>query len=126
MSDTTIIHRPRVIVELKPDGTLVLEQYLDGQRQQMPLPLGFELFEIREALRAQVRRHESAQERKARAKEEAETRRHSQVWRYVAENHGIGFANRTINGVASSKMHAKVDEKAKKPSPTLKEALSLL
>ena len=129
MSDTTpppAQPKPRIIVELQPDGSLVMESYVDGNRKRLELQLGFEAFEIKEELRTIARRNLAQAERKAAAKREMENKRHSQVWRYVAENHGVGFANRTVNGTKSSKLHAKVDEKPQKANPTVKEMLALL
>jgi hypothetical protein len=125
---TTPAPKPRVIVELQPDGTLVMEYYTNGQRSRDTLTLGFEAFEIKDQLRNQAQHLATAAERKAAALAEAASRRHNQAWRYVATNHGIEFANRTVNGVNSSKLNARVDAKPK-PSdnqPTIKQMLDLL
>lgn len=126
MSETKTTPRPRIIVELQTDGTLIAECYLNGSRLRENLNRGFELFEIKEMLVRIDNNIKSAAERKAEALAEKEKARHGTVWRYVAENHGVGFANRTVNGVNSLKRNAKVEAKAKKPNPELKEMLSLL
>lgn len=126
MSDNKIQSLPRVIIELQADGTLMVESYVNGMRSKLPLTFGFEAFEIREAL-AHIKRQRAAyaqqQAEKALAAEKA---RHGQVWRYVAENHGIGFANRTVNGVKSLKRNAKVSQKEKPTSSTVKAMIDLI
>jgi hypothetical protein len=103
-----------------------MEYYTNGQRTRETLTLGFEAFEIKEQLRIQAKNHASAAERKAAQLEEQANRRHNQAWRYVATNHGIEFANRTVNGTNSSKINARKDATEPKPQPSIQDMLSLL
>lgn len=122
---------PRVIIELQVDGSLMVESYVNGMRSKLPLNFGFEAFEIREAL-AHIKRQRAEYAKQQIEKAEAAAKaRHGQVWRYVAEGHGIGFANRTVNGVSSLKRNAKVNtnisgEKKKPISAEIKDMLDLL
>jgi hypothetical protein len=119
--------KPRLIVEQQDDGTLVLELYINGSRSRRNVTFGFEAFEIKEALAEQKRSIEAQAARKAQELELAAQRRHSQVWSYVAQNHGVGFANKTVNGVSSLKLRARVDGKpTASDQPTLKQMLDLI
>lgn len=117
---------PRVIIELQPDGSLMVESYVNGSRTKLPLTFGFEAFEIREALAHIKRQRAEYAKLQAEKAVAAEKARHGQVWRYVAENHGIGFANRTVNGVKSLKRNAKVEQKQKQPSASVKAMIDLI
>jgi hypothetical protein len=117
---------PRVVIEQQPDGSLVMESYINGARHRELINKGFEAFEIREALAVQASAIIAAQERKLAQLAEETRNLHNRVWRTTAERHGIGFANRTVNGVASLKQNAKKDEKTKPDQPTIKELLSLI
>lgn len=118
--------KPRVIVEQQPDGTLVCEYYINGARSRDVLNLGFEAFEIKEALRTQAKAIAKQIERELEKKREEEHNRHNRVWQGVARNHGIGFANRTVNGINSLKLNAKVNEKEKPVQITAKQMIDLL
>jgi hypothetical protein len=100
---------PRIIVEQQPDGSLIAEFYINGARTRQTLTFGFESFEIKEALGEQARANAAAAAREAAREAQAERERHNRVWNYVASSHGIGFANRTVNGTSSLKRNARVD-----------------
>lgn len=104
-----------------------MESYINGARHREVLNKGFEAFEIREALGVQARAIIAAQERKIAALEAEAKGRHNQVWRTTAERHGIGFANRTINGNAMGQNTRPKEKPQGKPEQqTIKELLSLL
>jgi hypothetical protein len=100
---------PRIIVEQQPDGSIVAEFYINGARSRQTLTLGFEAFEIKAALADQARANAAAAAREAERAQAQERERHNRVWNYVASSHGIGFANRTVNGTSSLKRNARVD-----------------
>ena len=91
------VAKPRIIVELMPDGTYAIEQYLNGSRRRT---LCADFYDIRNALAEQRAFDESAAERKAQRKAEEERALHRKIWYQTAAAHGEGFANRTINGGA--------------------------
>jgi hypothetical protein len=97
MSDHTP-PKPRLIVEQQSDGTLTIEYYINGARSKETLNRGFELYDIVEALAMQRNAMQRQAEAKAERDAHAERQRHRQVWQYVAENHGVGFANKTVGG----------------------------
>ena len=126
MAESNAKPKPRLIVEQQDDGTLVIEIYVNGSRSRRTVTFGFEAFEIKEALAEQKRAIDAQAARKARELEEAAQRRHNQVWSYVAQNHGVGFANKTVNGVNSLAQRARVDQKERPEQPTLKAMLDLI
>ena len=126
MSEKQPIPKPRVIIEQQPDGSLIMESYINGSRKRIELQLGFEAFEIKDELRTQAKAIASYAERERERIAEAANKRHNQAWRYVATNHGVEFANRTVNGVKSNKLNAKVNAKEKPEQQSIKEMLALL
>jgi hypothetical protein len=127
---------PRVIIELNSDGTYKLESYVNGSRRQNSLTVGGEWFEIKEELKELLAVRQAADARKAERIAEAEASRHRQVWGSVAHKHGIGFANRVVNGIPNGETKAfgrymLPDDAAKpkkeaKPPVDLQELISLL
>lgn len=99
-SNNALIAKPRIIIEAQPDGSLVLESYINGQRSRELLTRGFEMIAIKDELARQARAIENAAEEKRLRQEREEASRHRRVWTGVAENHGIGFANRTVGQIA--------------------------
>lgn len=90
--------RPRIILELAPDGTLIAENYINGQRTRQALLRGWELDDIRTILTMQNWAMAEEVKRKAAAAEAADIARHRRVWQTSAatRGQGIDFANRVI------------------------------
>lgn len=102
---------PRVIIELQPDGSMILEQYINGARSRDQV---WSIEGIKWALDIQ-QRSIMAQAERNEAKRLAEIEsRHNRVYKWTAESHGVQFANRVINGKSSTKLRARVDEPKKK------------
>jgi len=105
MSDTTLRpFLPRLVLEQQPDGSLIIESYLNGMRHREVLDKGFELYTMLENLAEQKRAIESKEERARLRREQEEKSRHRRVWTGVAygtdtsRGHGAAFADKTING----------------------------
>ena len=119
--------QPRVCIDLLPDGSLRLDYSIGPYRHQEILNKGWEMSTIMEALQAQASANAKQREDAANHEKQLEAERRRRNWRNTAINHGIEFANKTINGVNSSKQHARVDEKTKSQVKAEKEQfLSLL
>jgi hypothetical protein len=56
--------KARVIIELQPDGTLVMETYTNGMRERTALQVGYEMHEMQEALSRKQREIDTSAERK--------------------------------------------------------------
>lgn len=97
--------RPRVVVEQQPDGTFVVESYINGARHREPCDAGHDLLYV---LRTEIDRQTRLIADKAEAaqlrKERAEDALHRKVWRIAAATPGQGkqFANRTIGPLNTS------------------------
>lgn len=98
--------RPRIIIEMQDDGTLVIESYTNGQRSREVTYRGFEMVAIREELDRQRRQIDNAAEEKRLRLEREEAARHRRVWNQTAFGHannsrgfGIAFANKTIGPI---------------------------
>jgi hypothetical protein len=123
---------PRVIVELAPDGTWIIEHYINGARSRIHVPRGMEAIEVRDCLAEQRRDIErqaaAAAERKARE----EASRHSRVYNTARVDHGTYFADRFIgkgnippsgaaNGTASSAERKAKETARQRRNAALKE-----
>jgi len=98
----------RIVVEMSPavdaNGRriLVLEYYINGARTRHAIPAGLEMIEIAQALRDVEAAHAAERERKARSAALADAALHRRVFRRTAEDHGLGFAKRTIGNAPAS------------------------
>ena len=88
----------RVVIELNANGSITMESYKNGQRQQLTLSRGQEWWEILDELAMQKRQAIAQAERKAEAEAKAGRMRHNRVWTDAAQKFGTGFAARTIKG----------------------------
>ncbi len=97
-SVTSEIARPRLVMEMQDDGTIVAEIYLNGQRQRVALTRGMEGMQARELLSRVVNDRQRQAERALAKREAEELSRHRRVWTHCAEapGQGVGFANRVI------------------------------
>lgn len=135
MSDpvsTEIAKRIRIILELGPDGSVTIEQYINGSRYREKVPPGFERQYALDALARQKRDIDAEAERKAEKLDAEEKRRHRNVYWTTRFNHGEAFANKTVGNLPATAATAKQARAAKAfPSPgkanlTFAEALDLL
>ena len=96
--------RSRCILELLPDGTIVMETYANGARCQEILDRGFEMPYIRMTLRAQQERIAADIARKAELREASANALHSRVYWHAANAKGQGreFADRVIGRPAQA------------------------
>lgn len=108
--------KPRIILEMQPDGTLIVESYTNGARSRETLYRGFEMVAIMDELNRQKTLIESAAERKAVEQERREAALHRRVWHGVAggtstsRGHGVAFANKTVGPLSRT-------PKEPKPAP---------
>lgn len=89
--------RPRVIIELQPDGTFVLETYINGARSRYNISPAFQ--EVAHALFEKLKEINNAEERAAARKLKEAEARHKRVWTNVAADHGTHFANQTVGAL---------------------------
>lgn len=112
---------PRVIVELGPNNQVIIESYINGQRQRVVANRGSEWWDIADTLfRIKSDRQRQA-ERQAEKKEKEVLSRHRRVWTGVAEDFGVHFANKTVGAKDSLTAPAAKNAaaaKGKKPVPT--------
>lgn len=106
--------RPQVTIFQEQDGTWKMEYMLKGFRHVVEVNPSLLIFEVKEAFADMVRYRDHMIEDAMRRKAEAELNTARKAYRYVATNHGIEFANRTVKGLNSSKYGAKKDEPAVK------------
>lgn len=108
--------KPRVIVELQDDGSIVIESYHQGSRSRDHVAAYFCEVAVMDALRLQKRLLDNAAEAKRLRQEKEEAARHRRVWWGVAagtgqsRGHGIAFANKTV-GVISRTPKAPAEPK---------------
>jgi len=88
--------KPRIIIELSPNGGLVMEFYRNGQRGRLDLNRGTEYWEILDELQRQKKAIEQRLSEKEEKQNRMENNRHIRVWHTTAQNHGTTFANRTV------------------------------
>lgn len=88
----------RVVIEIDFDGTLRMEQYINGQRQRTTLDRGNEWWEVVDALKDQQRRAIADAERKTEQNEHAARLRHNRVWIDAEQKFGTKFALDKIKG----------------------------
>lgn len=114
MSDVTQVIRPRIIVELQPDGTFVLETYTNGARTRTVPFAGDEWYEIKQALRAKQNEINDNEARKIARKAKEDNLRHRKVWKDVAYGttttrpYGEHYANKTIGPIEQLRQHPAV------------------
>lgn len=136
MADNMPPAGPRIIVELLPDGRYKMEYYINGSRAIVPLNSAFEWVELQDKFQELKSIADNHAAKKAERIAEANASRHRQVWSSVANRHGIGFANKTVNALPVAEaykfgryMTEELLIKAKpepKASPRPEELLALL
>ena len=100
--------KPRLIVEMQPDGSLSVETIINGARLQEPLTDGYEIVTIRQILGDMRRAIEAEAARKTALREAEENARHRKVWRNVAygidgsRGHGSAFADKTVGKISAT------------------------
>ena len=89
--------KPRIVVELLADGSIAIEQWINGSRKRETYA-EISAYDIRAALAEQKAFIENAAERKAQAQAKAEAELHRKVWRISASTpgQGVAFANKMI------------------------------
>lgn len=99
--------KPRIIVELQDDGSIIIESYHQGSRFRDHVSRYFTGNAVLDALSHQKNLLDNAAEEKRIRQEREEAARHRRVWNNVAFGHsnnsrgfGIAFANKTV-GVIS-------------------------
>lgn len=98
--------KPRVIVELQDDGSIVIESYHQGSRSRDHVSRYFAGNALLDALDYQKRLIDNAAEEKRLRQEREEAKRHRRVWTGVAygtstsRGHGIAFANKTVGRIS--------------------------
>ena len=97
MTASAPISPPRIVLELAPDGTIVVEQYLNGSRRREALH-GDILHEIMLCLAEQKAEQNRQAARKAEKAALADASLHRKVYFETAYRHGVEFAERTVNG----------------------------
>ena len=98
MSEPAPANKARVIVELSPDGNLILEYYRNGQRARTELSSWEALSEIKSTLLSiQADLADAEKHKLARAEAKAKER-HRNVFSTDAINHGFAHAVKFIKG----------------------------
>jgi len=93
--------KPRIIVELLPDGSYAIERYSNGMRSRETFEYGALQHAVADALADQAKAIANAAERQALAKAKAEAELHRKVWSRSAATpgQGVGFANKYIGSM---------------------------
>lgn len=94
--------KPRIVIELQEDNSLVLISFINGCQQRETLKEGILGMQIEDALFDQRQRHTDQAKRAERLAAEKADKLHKQVWQISAASRGQGvaFANRVIGPIA--------------------------
>lgn len=97
--------KPRIVLELQPDGSYTIISFVNGSQVSEAIQPGGLIHQVRDALQEQRNRHTNAAARAARLAAERADKLHKQVWQISAATpgQGVAFANRVIGPIPVNK-----------------------